>query len=49
VNGMYIMSMLKDQCKWLDMPMPFIEYAPPERTNNINLSLASMPTVGVMQ
>jgi RimJ/RimL family protein N-acetyltransferase len=49
VNGMYIMSMLKDQCRWLDMPMPFIEYAPPERTNNINLSLASMPTVGVMQ
>lgn len=49
LNGMYIMSMLKDECRWLDMPMPFIEYAPPERTNNINLPLADMPTVGQMQ
>jgi RimJ/RimL family protein N-acetyltransferase len=49
VNGMYIMSMLRDACKWLDMPMPLIEYAPPERTNDINLPLASMATVGVMQ
>jgi RimJ/RimL family protein N-acetyltransferase len=49
VNGMYIMSMLKDECRWLDMKMPFIDYAPPERTNDVNLPLADMPTVGLMQ
>ena len=49
MNGMHIMSMLKDQCKWLDMPMPYIEFAPPERTNDINLPLAGMSTVGMMQ
>lgn len=35
VNGMYLMSMTKDECKWLDMPMPFIEYAPEEQTGPI--------------
>jgi hypothetical protein len=49
VNGMYLMSMMKQDCKWLSMRMPYIEYAPPERTNSINLPLASLPTVGVMQ
>ena len=48
-SGMYIMSVRKEECKWLDMPMPYIEYAPPERTNNINLPLANMSTVGQMQ
>ena len=28
VNGMYLMSMRREDCKWLDMAMPFIEYAP---------------------
>ena len=49
LNGMYIMSMRKEDCKWLDMPMPFIEYAPIERTNRIDLPLASLPTIGGMQ
>lgn len=49
VNGMYLMSMHRDECKWLDMKMPFIDYAPRERTNSIDLPLASMPTVGAMQ
>ena len=49
MNGLYIMSMLKDECRWLNMPMPYIEYAPLERTNNVNLPLAHMPTVGQMQ
>lgn len=48
-SGMLIMSMRREECKWLDMQMPYIEFAPPERTNNINLPLASMPTVGAMQ
>jgi hypothetical protein len=26
-NGMYIMSMTRDECKWLSMPMPKIEFA----------------------
>jgi len=49
MSGMHIMSMLKEECRWLDLPMPFIEYAPPERTNDINLPLANMTTVGAMQ
>ena len=49
VNGMYIMSMRKEDCQWLDMQMPFIEYAPPERTNRVDLPLAILPTIGVMQ
>jgi RimJ/RimL family protein N-acetyltransferase len=49
MNGMYIMSMRREECKWLDMQMPYIEYAPPERTNDINLPLAGMSTVGMMQ
>lgn len=49
VNGMYLMSMRKDECKWLNMRMPFIDYAPPERTNTITLPLASLPTMGGMQ
>ena len=35
VNGMYLMSMLRADCKWLDMKMPYIEYAPEERTGPI--------------
>jgi RimJ/RimL family protein N-acetyltransferase len=49
VNGMFIMSMRKEDCKWLNMPMPFIEYAPLERTNRIDLPLAILPTIGGMQ
>lgn len=49
VNGMYITSMKREDCKWLDMKMPYIEFAPAERTNDINLPLATMPTVGAMQ
>lgn len=49
VNGMYLISMRREACKWLDMNAPFIEYAPPERTNNINLPLAHMEPVGMMQ
>jgi hypothetical protein len=49
VNGMYLMSMRKEDCRWLKMRMPYIEYAPKERTNNIELPLAHLPTVGMMQ
>ena len=49
VNGMYLMSMLRKDCRWLDMKMPYIEYASPERTNSIELPLAHLPTVGRMQ
>ena len=34
-NGMYIMSMRKEDCRWLDMKPPMIELASPERTNKI--------------
>jgi hypothetical protein len=42
-NGMYLMSMRKEECKWLDMPMPFIEYAPEDQTSRIR-PLAAMST-----
>jgi hypothetical protein len=35
-NGMYIMSMLKADCRFLKMKLPYIDVAPPERTNRID-------------
>jgi hypothetical protein len=35
MNGMHLMSMTPAECKWLDMKMPYIEYAPPDRTGPI--------------
>jgi hypothetical protein len=49
VNGMYLLSMSREECRWLDMKMPLIICAPQERTNNITLPLATMETVGAMQ
>jgi hypothetical protein len=50
LNGMHLMSMTIDECKWLHMKLPFIEYAPLERTNRIDgMPLATMPTVGMVQ
>jgi hypothetical protein len=37
VNGMYLISMYKEDCKWLNMPMPFIEYAPEHLTGPARL------------
>lgn len=33
VNGMYLISMYKKDCRWLDMPMPLIDYAPDHMTS----------------
>ena len=49
VNGMYVMSMYREDCKWLKMKMPYIEYAAPERTSVADAPLALMPHVGMMQ
>ncbi len=49
VNGYYVMSMYREDCRWLKMKMPFIPTAPPERTNSIEMPLAHLPTVGMMQ
>jgi hypothetical protein len=50
VNGMYFMSMYKEDCKWLKMKMPFIEFASQERTNSIaDIPLALIPHVGMVQ
>lgn len=46
VNGMYITSMLREDCRWLKMKMPYIEYAPKDRMNSLPLAL--MPTAGAM-
>jgi hypothetical protein len=35
VNGMYLLSMYKQDCKWLGMPMPFIDYAPDHLTGPV--------------
>ena len=49
VNGMHIFSMKREDCRWLNMPQPRIEIAPPERTNMLNMPLAAMPTLGGIQ
>jgi hypothetical protein len=46
-NGMYIMSMRKEDCRWLAMKQPLIEFAPPERMNRIEL--AHIEPMGMMQ
>ena len=40
VNGMYIMSMVKEDCRWLKMKPPKLEIAPRERTNRIDFPLS---------
>ena len=49
LNGMWIMSMTREDCRWLAMKPRHIEYAPEERTNRIDMPLASMAPVGMMQ
>ena len=50
VNGMYLVSMYKADCKWLDMPMPYIEYAPDTKMNSISqLVRANLPAGTVIQ
>ena len=49
INGMYLMSMKREECRWLDMPKPRIDLAPMERTNPIDQPLAALPTIGGMQ
>ena len=49
VNGIYFMSMYREDCKWLKMKMPYIEYAPPDRINSLERVLIDLPTVGMMQ
>lgn len=45
INGMYLFSMRREDCKWLDMPKPRLEFAPPELTN----FLEAVEPVGMMQ
>jgi len=48
VNGMHLMSMTRDECRWLRMKMPFIEFAPQLRTSEVTstMALAALPTYG---
>lgn len=48
VNGMYLMSMRREDCRWLTMKCPPIEYAPLLYTN-VAHPLRDMPTLGSMQ
>lgn len=36
VNGYYIMSMYREDCRWLKMKIPYIELAPETRMNRID-------------
>lgn len=45
-NGLYILSMKKADCRWLDMRCPPIEYAPMMFTDRVDNPLRDMPTVG---
>jgi hypothetical protein len=38
-NGMYVMSMYAEDCKWLNMPTPRVILAPKEKTNQLTLPL----------
>lgn len=50
VNGMYLVSMYREDCRWLNMPMPYIEYAPEELTNDIIQQVsAPIPAAGWLQ
>jgi hypothetical protein len=42
LNGMYVLSMRKEDCKWLDMPVPVIEFAPLERTSNVDMLMKQL-------
>jgi hypothetical protein len=39
-NGMYIMSMKREDCRWLGMEPPTLNFAPIELTNNIEHQLS---------
>jgi hypothetical protein len=39
-NGMYIMSMKKEDCEWLKMKPPHIDFASSERTNKLPVMVA---------
>ena len=41
-NGMYVMSMYAQNCRWLDMPTPRVIVAPPARTNQLVLPLETI-------
>jgi hypothetical protein len=47
-NGMYFMSMRRDQCRWLNIRPPTIEYAPEQMTQRVDHPLYAVPTLGSM-
>ena len=46
VNGMYLISMYRNDCKWLKMPMPFIDYAPMHMTGPVRPVVVEAPAAG---
>jgi hypothetical protein len=49
VNGMDIMSMRKENCRWLTMRPPKIETAPVGRTNRFATPIVLLPEVRTLQ
>lgn len=43
LNGMYILSLRREDCKWLDMPVPVIEFAPPALTSTFDARINQEP------
>jgi hypothetical protein len=42
INGMYITSMTRDKCRWLDMEPPEFDFAPSHLTSNAQLSVVGL-------
>jgi hypothetical protein len=43
-NSLYVLGLRKEDCKWLDMPVPVIEWAPLNKTSNVDRIWAQMPS-----
>ena len=47
LNGMYLMSIRREDCKWLKMKPPEIHFAPPGATNQIFVPLKDQPGITI--
>lgn len=47
MNNLYVLGMYRKDCKWLDMPVPVLDFAPPEKTNTVDMLKLESPSVMV--
>jgi hypothetical protein len=43
-NNLYVLGMRKQDCKWLDMPVPVLRFAPVAQTNTIDMVTMPSPS-----